>query len=133
MRKYLSLALCMLLPFSMVACTKKVEKKQTPAAVAATPEPEPEEDDMISAMLRGHPNSKQICVDGERRHAFFLDYGPLRKLGEAEDGQWHGWIFIEDVVFYKTSNNTLFITDQAANKYIQAYPDVTALTCRPHK
>jgi hypothetical protein len=130
MRKYLSLALCMLLPFSMVACTKKVEKKTESVAVAAVDPDDLTQDAMLSAMLRGHPNSKQICVDGTRNHAFFLDYGPLLKYGEPADGQWHGWIFIQDVEFYKTSNNTWFIIDQAANKYIQSYPDVNGLVCR---
>lgn len=81
-------------------------------------------------MLRGHPNSRRVCVDGTRDRAFFLDYGPALKPGEQDDGKMHGWYFIEKVDFYATSNNTWFITAQEDKKYITVYPDVTGLTCQ---
>lgn len=92
----------------------------------------PNAEEMLASMLRGHPNSKKICIDGSRENAFFLDYGPLPK--EASDrGLFNGgWFFIEKVEFYKTSNNTWFITNQEDSKYITVYPDVTDLNCRTH-
>ena len=81
-------------------------------------------------MLRGHPNSRKVCVDGNRDRAFFLYYGPLQPAGAEPDGLWHGWLFIEKVDFYQTSNKTWFITNQADNKYAQVYPDVTGLQCK---
>jgi hypothetical protein len=90
----------------------------------------PTQDEMIAAMLRGHPNSTQICVDGTRSRSFFVNYGPLLVPGAPEDGNLHGWLFIEDVDFFKTSNNTWFITVQKDDNYIQVYPDVLGLTCK---
>jgi len=133
MHKLLTTALCMLVPLGLIACGKKAEKttQPPPAKVVAKPaEPQATAAEMISAMLRGHPNSKQVCVDGERERAFFLDYGPLLPIGVVPDGKFHGWYFIEKVDFYKTSNNTWFITDQKDDTYLQVYPDVTGLTCR---
>jgi len=134
MRKYLSLALCMLVPLGLVACGKKAEKTPPPAHVTTAAVPlitPPTQAEMISAMLRGHPNSKQVCIDGERAKAFFLDYGPLLPNGAPPDGRNHGWLFIENIDFFKTSNNTWFITDQKDDNYIQVYPDVQGLTCKP--
>lgn len=118
---------------SLAACGKKEEKPPELAAAASAPAvPQPTQVEMVAAVLRGHPNSRQVCVDGERDRAFFLDYGPLQKPGAEPDNQYHGWIFIEKIDFYKTSNNTWFITDQDDKKYAQVYPDVTGLFCRPH-
>lgn len=118
----------------LVACGKKAEKTPEPVAVAASAptEPQPTQVEMVAAMLRGHPNSRQVCVDGLRDRAFFLDYGPLLPPGSEDDGKYHGWIFIEKVDFYKTSNDTWFILAQDDKKYVQVYPDVTGLFCRPH-
>jgi len=117
----------------LVACGKKEEKQAVVAVAASAPEPVVESisnEQQLAAMLRGHPNSRKICIDGERKHAFFMDYGPLPPPGTEDDGKWHGWIFIENVDFYKTSNNTYFITDQDQKKYAQVYPDVTGLQCK---
>jgi hypothetical protein len=118
----------------LVACGKKEEKPAAPPPVAAAPaavvEPDVPVEQQIAAMLRGHPNSRKVCVDGERTHAFFLDYGPLPPPGTEADGRFHGWIFIEKVDFYKTSNNTWFITDQDDKKYSQVYPDTIGLACK---
>jgi hypothetical protein len=111
----------------LVSCGKKEE---TPPAAAVVKVEVPNAEEALSAMLRGHPNSKRICIDGQREQAFFLDYGPLPK--DAADRQLFngGWLFIEKVEFYKTSNNSWFITNQEDKKYIQVYPDVTGLNCR---
>jgi len=133
MRRHFSLALCMLAVSGLVACGKTGEKTPPPTPVTTAAVPlitPPTQAEMISAMLRGHPNSKQVCVDGERSRSFFLDYGPLLPAGAPGDGKIHGWLLIENIDFFKTSNNTWFITDQKDDNYIQVYPDVAGLTCR---
>lgn len=134
MRKLLILAQCALLLPVLVACGKKAEEPIQPAAVAEAASAPVSADitppEALVAMLRGHPNSRQICIDGARKNAFFLDYGPLQKPGEEQDGRWHGWIFVEKVEFYKTSNDTWFITDLP--NYTQVYPDTTGLICKSH-
>lgn len=133
MRKLLPIALCMLVPLGLVACSKKAEKTPPTEPVKAAIEPtgpQLTQADMLTAMLRGHPNSKQVCVDGDREHAFFLDYGPIPPLGTKDDGKWHGWLFIEKIDFFRTSNNTWFITNQSNDKYVQVYPEVLELTCK---
>ncbi len=134
MRKILILAQCAFVLTALVACGEKVKNPEPVAVAASAPEPVVEAaislEQQIAAMLRGHPNSRKICIDGERKHSFFLDYGPLPPAGTEDDGKWHGWIFIEGVDFFKTSNNTYFIGDQEQNKYIQVYPDVTGLQCK---
>lgn len=114
----------------LVACGKKTEKTPAPEPVAAPVAPAMSEEQQFSAMLRGHPNSKRVCIDAERRNAYFLDYGPLPPPGTPDDGKWHGWLFIDNVEFYRTSNNTYFITNQDDKKYVQVYPDVNGLQCR---
>lgn len=110
------------------ACTKKEEPPAPPPP--AEPSVSPTTDEMVAAMLRGHPNSRKVCVDGNRDRAFFLYYGPLQPAGSEPDKLYHGWLFIEKVDFYQTSNKTWFITDQAENKYAQVYPDVNGLLCK---
>ena len=113
------LALCVLTAAILVACGKKVENPpaanttQVSEPVVALPTPE----EALDAMLRGHPNSRRICIDGLRERSYFLDYGPLPEPGAKADGYYHGWLFIEKVDFYPTSNKTWFITNQAENKY----------------
>ena len=121
--KYLSILLFTLL----AACGKKEDLH------ASAPPSEPvyiTTDEMVAAMLRGHPNAQKLCVDGNREKSFFLYYGPLPAQGSAPDNLFHGWIFIEKVDFYQTSNKTWFITAQEANKYVQVYPDITGLQCK---
>lgn len=115
----------------LVACSKKVENQEV-AASPATPvvEAGPTLDQKVDAMLRGHPNSKRVCADGERANAFFLDYGPHLPPGAEADGRYHGILFIEKVEFFKTSNNTWFITEQAGNRYFTVYPDLAGLVCK---
>ena len=117
----------------LAACGKRaetVESPDMPPQAVADPTATPTQEQMIAAMLRGHPNSFRVCVDGERQNAFFVDYGPLPAAGSEPDNKYHGFLFIEKVEFYKTSNNTWFITNQADNKYVQVYPDVAGLTCK---
>lgn len=116
---------------SLVACGKKAENQEV-AAAPATPvvEAGPTLDQKIDAMVRGHPNSKRVCADGERTNAFFVDYGPPLPPGTADDGKHHGILFLEKVEFYKTSNNTWFITEQNGNKYFAVYPDLAGLVCK---
>lgn len=113
----------------LVSCGKKEE---TPPTAEVIPESVPTVDDTIAAMLRGHPNSRRVCVDGLRERSFFIEYSPRPKEGEEANWPFHGWLFIEKVDFYKTSNNTWFITDQSEKKYIQVYPDITGLNCKAH-
>jgi len=117
---------------SLVSCGKKEENPESAAVVLPEPVVAPTVDETISAMLRGHPNSRRVCVDGARERAFFIDYGPRPKAGEETNWPFHGWLLIEKVDFYKTSNNTWFITDQDDKKYIQVYPDITGLNCKVH-
>jgi predicted small lipoprotein YifL len=114
----------------LVACGKKEENPPPPAAEQAAAPVGPSQEAQIAAMLRGHPNSRRVCVDGNRERAFFLDYGPPLKPGEQDDGKMHGWYFIEKVDFYSTSNNTWFITAQEDRKYVTVYPDVAGLVCQ---
>lgn len=112
---------------SLVACSKKLEK---PVETKVTQAQEVPQDAQIAAMLRGHPNSKRICVDSSRDRAFFLDYGPLPKPNEPSDGLMHGWYFVEKIEFYSAPNGTWFITGQEDSKYITVYPDVNGLVCQ---
>lgn len=127
-------ALVLLAVLALVACGKKEEKPfitlTSAAASAPTVTEEPSKEQALSAMLRGHPNSRQVCIDDHRENSFFLNYGPLLSSGAPGDGQWHGWIMIWNVEFYKTSNNTWFVLDMNGDRYIQAYPDVTSLQCK---
>lgn len=121
----------LILLVGLVACGKKEEKIAIPPPVVAEPAAVmPTGPEMISAMLRGHPNSRQVCIDGVRDRSFFLDYGPRLMPGVEADGKYHGWLFIEKVEFFKTSNNTWFITTQEEKKYLEVYPDVIGLTCK---
>ena len=132
MRAVIALALAAALS-GLAACGKKAENAAGPAAAAqdvAEPVPTPTQDQMIAAMLRGHPNSLRVCADGERQNAFFVDYGPIPPAGSEPDNKYHGFLFIEKVEFYRTSNNTWFITNQADDKYVQVYPDVAGLVCK---
>ena len=115
----------------LVACGKKAENQEHVAS-PATPvvETGPSMDQKVDAMLRGHPNSRRVCVDGDRTNAFFLDYGPHLPPGAEHDGKYHGILFIEKVEFYKTSNNTWFITEQDGKKYLTVYPDLAGLVCK---
>lgn len=117
---------------ALTACGKKAEnppEQQAAEPVVQAPQG-PNQEQMIAAMLRGHPNSRKVCVDGNRDRAFFLDYGPHLKPGEQDDGKMHGWYFIEKVEFYQTSNNTWFITAQEDKKYVTVFPDVSGLVCQ---
>jgi hypothetical protein len=118
----------------LVACGKKVESVPVPVVAASAPvvDEGPSVEQAVDAMLRSHPNSRKVCVDGERQHTYFLDYGPLLSPGADEDGRYHGWLFIERVDFYKTSNGTWFNVRMDENRYVQAYPDVTGLFCKGH-
>lgn len=130
----LTAALMLLTSITLVACGKKVESTPIPAAVASAPVvvDQPTEDQALAAILRGHPNSHRACVDGLRENSFFLDYGPPLAPGAEEDGKYHGWLLLDRVEFYKTSNNTWFITIQKDEKYITVYPDVNGLNCKAH-
>lgn len=112
----------------LVACGKKEESPEVVPVVSTGPDAE----EMLAAMLRGHPNSKKICIDGNRENAFFLDYGPLPTEDKDRVLFAGGWLFIEKVKFYKTSNNTWFITDQDTKEYVYVHPDVTGLNCKMH-
>jgi hypothetical protein len=119
----------------LAACGKRAETVESvvvpePAASVAAVELPITQEQALAAMLRGHPNARRICIDGYRTDAFFLDYGPLLPAGAEPDGLWHGWIFIDEIHFYRTSNNTFFVTDQGDEKYAQVYPDVTGLVCK---
>lgn len=132
MRAIITLALVAALS-GLAACGKKAEKVESPDVppqAVVDPTAAPTQDQMIAAMLRGHPNSLRVCVDGERENAFFVDYGPLLPAGAEPDNKYHGFLFIEKVDFYRTSNNTWFITNQADSKYVQVYPDVAELVCK---
>jgi len=127
--KKLTILAMLALVVGLTACGKKVEKQASTEPVAQVPQG-PNQEQMIAAMLRGHPNSRKICVEGNRDRAFFLDYGPHLKPGEQDDGKMHGWYFIEKVEFYQTSNNTWFITGQEDKKYVTVFPDATGLICK---
>lgn len=115
----------------LVACGKKAENQVAVASPAtAVVESGPTLDQKVDAMLRGHPNSKRVCVDGVRKDAFFLDYGPHLPAGTPNDNKWHGIMLIVNIEFYKTSNDTWFITEQATNRYFLVYPELDGLVCK---
>jgi hypothetical protein len=122
----LAVAACGLL----AGCGKKAEKDEKPAAAPPAPTPviktDWPQDQTLDAMLRGHPNSRKVCIDEKRANAFFVDYSHK----EENDGFWGGWVFIQNVEFHETSNNTLFVTTMNHNLYIRAYPDVTGMKCK---
>lgn len=129
MRTLLAVALAAALS-GLAACGKKAENPPPVAESAPVVEQGPTQDQKVDAMLRGHPNSRRVCVDGERPNAFFLDYGPIPPAGTPPDDKHHGILFIEKVEFYKTSNNSWFITNQADDRYIPVYPDLSGLVCK---
>lgn len=117
----------------LVACGKKEESTPVVAVAASAPEPAVDpisSEQQLSSILRSHPNSRRACIDGERKYTYFLDYGPLPPPNTEDDGRNHGWLYIEGVQFFKTSNNTYFNTVQDEDKYIRVYPDVNGLQCK---
>jgi hypothetical protein len=117
---------------SLSACGKKAEnaKEQTKqAAASSTLKTDWPQDAMLDAMLRGHPNSKKVCQDENRTNAFFADY--THQPEDEDRGIFsQGWVFIQDVEFYETSNKTLFIIEMSHTRYIRAFPDITGLKCK---
>ena len=120
MKKYVAVAV--VLTLLLVGCGKKEE----PAAEVAVTPPSYTLDDTMAAMLRGHPRSKQICYD-DGMSGWYLQYA----IDEAVEFPFNGgWIFIQDVKFYRSSNKTWFISDQKITDYVRVYPDVAGLPCK---
>ncbi len=132
MKKLITLALIATL---LVGCSKRdaEEKKTEPPqqAQAVVVAEAPTTQESIIAVLRGHPNSIQVCHEPNFT-GYLLDYGPLLPPGKEDDNLMHGWFLIQDVKFYKSANNTWFIGDQKNEAYIRVYPDTTGLTCKQH-
>ena len=101
---------------------KEVVKEEPKQEVEFTVE------DALSAMVRGHPNSKKVCYD-RKLNGYLIYYRPPLKAGDTpEEGKYYGWLYIDKVRFYQSANNTWFIAEQ--NNHIAVYPDDTGLPCK---
>lgn len=109
---------------ALVGCGKVEEpaKEQNPL---------PTGDQATEAILRGHPNSLQVCYDS-RLNGFFLDYGPMLPAGADNDNKYHGWLWIEAPNFFLSANGKWFMQELAVDKYVQVYPDTNGLPCKQH-
>jgi hypothetical protein len=118
---------------ALVGCEAKVNIKSTPevpppAPVLAASAPEqtsPTVEQALDTVARAHPRSKKICYE-TKHDAYFIYYVEPPK----EEGDLNGWYYIDKIGFYPSSNGTYFIQEQAIDKYIKTYPDVTNLPCK---
>jgi hypothetical protein len=115
----LGLAACLLAAVAIGGCGKKEVAPLAPPPVSMTVE------QGFEAFFRGHRAIK-ICYESVR-DAWLLYY---KEPPETKD-DYTGWYFVEKVPFYyMQQNNTWFMTDLAADKYVKVYPDVTGLQCK---
>jgi len=135
MKKSFAASLLAVVALGLLAgCGKPAEPAKKPAVPQAkTLEPALKtdwpQDAMLDAVLRGHPRAKRVCQDETRVNAFFADYSQYQDDGDV--GLFNrGWVLIDKVEFYETSNKTLFITDLDYGRYIRVYPDVSGLKCK---
>lgn len=111
----------------LAGCGKKPAEPATAneSAVAATVDVAPTVDQAIDAVLRGHPRSLKACYE-TKYDGYFLYYGPV----SDDTSKLSGWLFIQNISFHLSTNNTFFITAQPDKNYVTAFPDVTGLPCK---
>lgn len=119
------LAACLLVPVLM-ACTEKQDVP--PPAVVAVVATLPTIEEGVIAVVRGHPHSTKVCHEPAFA-GYFIHYKE-KVDGAPEDDHFHGWYIVQNMKFYKSSNNTWFIGDNEAKDYVVVYPDITGLTCK---
>lgn len=119
----------LMLAVGLAACGKKVEEK-IPEKVEAAPvvKEEATQEQKLAAMVRPYDRLVRACADGLRNNSFFVLF-KAPPDGQTE-GLFVGWYLIENVEFYKTSNNTWFITELPDKDFVKVYPDVTGLACK---
>lgn len=98
-------------------------KEQTPP-----PREQPTYEQALSAMSRSLDRVNSVCLDGIRNSAFFVHFSETDYPDHTN--LFRGWYLVENVEFYKTSNNTWFITEIPDNKFTKVFPDVTGLQCK---
>lgn len=95
-----------------------------PVATAAS-DVAPTVDQALDAVLRGHPRSLKVCYE-TKYDGYFLYYGPI----SDDTSKLSGWLFIQNISFHLSTNNTFFITAQPDKNYVTTFPDVAGLPCK---
>lgn len=115
-------AVALMILTGLAACTKKVYKLSTESSIV---DPAPSVDQALDAVLRSHPESFKACYE-TKYNGYFVYYGPVSN--DASDIS--GWIFIKNINFNFSSNNTYFTIEQPDKDYMVVFPDVTGLPCK---